>query len=171
MSSDESSLRDLESPQALRTQRIEWIAERLGWLLIAAVVLAGLLGLLGRGPLSHTRRTSSDGAIVVEYHALERYHAPTQLLVRLRDEARASPQVRLAVSRRFADATTEESIVPRPILVESRGDELIYTLRISDIDEQGAILIRYEHDTFGSLPYHVRIDGQSEVPVSQFVFP
>ena len=171
MSSDESSLQDLESPEALRSQRREWIAERIGWLAIALVLLAGLLGLLGRGPLSHVRRTSSDGSLAVEYYALERYHAPTRLIIRLREPASAAPQVRLAISRRFADSTIEETIVPRPVLVESRGDELVYTLRMSEIDEQGAIIIRYEHDEFGALPYHVRIDGPAEVPLSQFVFP
>jgi hypothetical protein len=45
---------DLDIERNHRFQRREWCLERFGWLLLALIILAGLLGLLGTGRFSRT---------------------------------------------------------------------------------------------------------------------
>src|SRR3712207_4138009 len=59
--SETTRVGDLEVAEDLTFQRREWAAQRVGWVLLALVIAAALAGLLGRGPLSTTRRESDGG--------------------------------------------------------------------------------------------------------------
>src|SRR5688500_11662442 len=95
---DESQTIELDDPASLRTQARQWRAERIGWLAVAATLLAALAGLLGPGLLSFRTRESSDGRLSVEYYWAQRFEAPAELFIRLQPAASES-KVRLAISR------------------------------------------------------------------------
>jgi hypothetical protein len=75
---------DLELNQDLRFQRRMWAVQRIGWAVMALVVLAGLLGLFGPGPLSSATAGKEEGPLLVEgYERFVRFRIPTTLQVRL----------------------------------------------------------------------------------------
>lgn len=65
----------LEVRQNEQYQRAEWRFERIGWVLISLFLLAGLVGLLGTGPLSQTMSRSSQGLFEVEYQRVTHHMA------------------------------------------------------------------------------------------------
>ncbi len=164
------TIEDLESPEHLRCQRLEWLAERIGWGAIFAVVGAALLGLLGGGPLSSRRDASADGALAVEYDAIHRNQAPARLEIHFIPAEDKQPQ-QLAVSKSFTQAAVIKQIVPEPVATQQRQGELLFTLRTDDASERAAVTIHYQYERFGRFAHEVRIVGHEPLAIRQWVLP
>ena len=54
---------ELQIEQDMGFQRTEWVVQRAGWVGMALLILAALVGLLGRGPLSAAVARAGDGAL------------------------------------------------------------------------------------------------------------
>jgi hypothetical protein len=161
---------ELDDPDSLRLQSREWIAERIGWVLIAAALLAAVLGLLGPGPLSHRYASSSDGRLSVEYYSIQRHEAPAELIIRLPDVQRQD-EIRLAVSREFTDRITTESITPEPERIEMQGERLVYHVAAADSGGEAVVVVRYRNTAMGRLRYEVALEDGPVVSISHFVCP
>jgi hypothetical protein len=90
----------LDLPDAMRRmetdlpfQHKSWQVERLSWIMLLALVAAGLLGIFGgSGPLVAATASSPDDALRLRYQRLQRLLLRTTLLVEL---PRARPDGRL----------------------------------------------------------------------------
>src|SRR5690606_24516949 len=69
----------LSTPDKLRFQNNNWIAERVGWVFLAGVVLAAILGLFGHGAFSNAGAATADGALTAAYPRFLRAESPVQL--------------------------------------------------------------------------------------------
>lgn len=58
----------LEVSQDLNFQRREWVVQRVGWVVMAVLLVAALLGLFGPGPLSKSIAGSASGPVRAEYY-------------------------------------------------------------------------------------------------------
>jgi hypothetical protein len=161
----------LDQPKYLRHTRWEWLIERLGWGLIACVVLAGLLGGLGPGWLSRRTVANSENTIRIQYEAIERYEAPSVLKVWITPEAVQTGDVTLSVSRSFADEITIEQIVPPPASKSAAEGRLLLTYRAGELVDGAPIVCRYKHDSYGILRYEIGLEGQDLIRIRQFVLP
>ena len=70
---------DLELETDESFQRSEWRIQRAGWIVWSLVIIAGLIGLLGSGPMSHKETAATDGSLKIDYDRYLHYHHPTQL--------------------------------------------------------------------------------------------
>lgn len=61
----------------------EWRWQRVGWILLGGLVVAGLAGLLGDGPLSSTSSSSIDGAVQASFDRFLHRSAPTVVALRI----------------------------------------------------------------------------------------
>ena len=111
-------------------QRITWRIERLGWLALAGLVAAALLGLLGSGVLSTAIATGADGRLEVTYGRFERSGASTGMQVLL--GASAQDRVVLRLNAAFMEAFTIESLHPRPAEERSGRDGAEMVFRVTD---------------------------------------
>jgi hypothetical protein len=159
----------LDTPRQQSIQRCEWIAERLGWVVMTSVVLAALVGLLGPGPLSSRVVRSPDGHLQVEHNAIERYDAPCKLIIHFKGRETNQAMVSIGIEREFIDRTAVESIQPRPESAESAGDEILFQFRTIGIDQE-RIVYRYRNDATGSRRFHIRAVGSERVELCQFVW-
>ncbi|MEO3470912.1 hypothetical protein AAFN86_03515 [Roseomonas sp. CAU 1739] len=64
-------------------QRRVWVMQRIGWALMGALVLLGLAGGLGGGPLSTAEAVSPDGALRVRHDAVARQDSATRWRIAL----------------------------------------------------------------------------------------
>lgn len=166
------STRALETPEHDREIRIETICERVGWGILALILLAALLGFLGPGPFSWRDCTSADGSIRVQYNLIERYEAPAELRMVVKAADASNGDVRLAISRTLVDEITPSSVSPVPSSIETVGDRMVYTFAMRDLNEQqGRIVARYQNDTFGVLQYDIGLEGREPVSITQYVLP
>jgi hypothetical protein len=105
---------EVSSSEAFAFQKLSWRIERTAWLVMTVVVLAGLLGLFGGGPLS--ARELRDDGIVLRYDAVARLGAPTVLDVQLEP---TSGDARLALGADYVASIELDGVWPTPERVES----------------------------------------------------
>ena len=122
---DNTRVGDLEIDQDLRFQKREWAFERASWVVMALVVLAGLLGLLGRGPMSDQTAVSGDGLVTVELRDGERQVVEVDelRLVSRTHEHRATPRHSGAMNSRLLRHSIRP---PLPVHVRMTAVEAVF---------------------------------------------
>jgi hypothetical protein len=171
MSHSDESTEKLDSSQHIKQQRREWLVERIGWGLIACIILAALLGGLGFGPLSSRDAASGDGSLRASFYAIERAQAGTKLELWREPDDGAAKEFDLAISRTFLDEVTLESLVPEPTKVAADGDHIVFTFSENDLTRGGKIVCRYKHNHCGVVKYEIAIVAHEPLRISQFVLP
>jgi hypothetical protein len=160
----------LDDPQQQTLHRREWRAERIGWALVTAAIVAGLCGLLGPGWLSHREKSSPGGGISAEYFAAIRYEAPAELRLRFAIPPGSNGELHLALSRSLGDAVTAEAISPPPAAVAMDAENLTYIFHAADMGGDGRVVMRFKPNQYGWLNYTVSLGGET-ISISQFVLP
>ncbi len=113
-----SQLPALQLPEDMRFQRAEWRVQRIGRLLMLAIVIAALAGVFGDGPLATRFHASGDGVLQVEYDRFVRVGASARLLVKTADGRRIQD---IAVTFDDPAAIEVGSIETSPLLLTA-GD-------------------------------------------------
>lgn len=162
---------ELDAPVNMRLYHREVIAERLGWAVMAAVLVLAMVGAFGPGWFSR-RVVSTADAMTIHYSALERHEAPAVLRVQYDPRVVKEGTITLAVSRSFLDQTSPEAILPPPIRSEDRGDAVLFTFQSRPSDAaDSAVLYRYRPTGTGTVRFRIGIVGVAEIALSQFILP
>ena len=161
--------RDLELEQDLNFHRRGWRVQRVCWILLALILLAGLAGLMGTGPLSDDIRSAADGRFELEYERFVRMQAPSRLRVHYAPEAVQSGVVQVWLDRRYVEQTQVDAIVPQPLRVEIGADRLTYVFAATD-GQAGAVTFRLQLETFGRVAGRAGV-GEQVVDFRQLAYP
>ena len=160
---------DLEIDQDLDLQRREWRVEKIAWTCFGLVLLAGLLGLLGSGPLADDVAGEEGSGLWVEYPRLARHFAPERMRVHVaRTGAR---ETRVWIDREYHEALEIERITPEPDGVEDLPDRVVYSFRPVDGAGALAVELRFEFTGVGWVRAQLgAVDGAS-VTFHHLVYP
>jgi len=151
----------------MRHHQSAWRVERIGWLLMALVLAATLLGIFGDGPLSHAR-SGSARHLSVRYDRLLRSSAPAQYAFVA--NAGGAGELRLRFDRSLMEDIELDSVVPQPETEEAGPDYTEFVFRVRG-NAPVNIDFRYRAATFGRRSGRVSVDGQQAVLIDQFVYP
>lgn len=163
---------------SLGFERVEWRLSRLGWIIMTLVVLAGLVGVFGDGPLSEARSTSSNGRLELTYSRIIRNQGLNQLEVRWDQDA--EEPTRLRISQDFLVSNQLVAINPPPTTSFAQGGDMIYEFpspgprgHASEQHSVGSLKVRIDlRPTGGPGTRHATISvDESFVHISQFAFP
>lgn len=150
-----------------RLQQRTWRIQRLGWLGFVALVLAGLVGLFGSGPLS--RATAIGDGVRVEYDRFARLHAPATLLVSIDRAALRDGAVRLVLTGDYIrDAQIQSSTLP--VVGLAPGGIVLGAA----VDDDAADLIAAIHLTFsrpGPVQARLGLAGRNAAVLSHWIYP
>jgi hypothetical protein len=163
--------RSLDVAQDEKFQKYEWLIQRIGWGLWAAIVIAALAGLLGAGPLSHAKSSASDGSLTVRFDRFLHYHTPTVLEVFVNSRREQSQPIRLKLSRSFLDRIRFDRIEPEPEGQLLADDGVVYTFPLEGTPEFSKMLFHFEFEHFGGSSGHVELVGGGSASIQQFVYP
>jgi hypothetical protein len=166
--SEEHPKHDLELTEDLRFEGHEWTVQRIAWFIMAVLILLGILGFFGAGPISSRSVTSSDGTVKLEYKRFERFQAPSTLRVVLHPSG--PPAARLWISQQFLETIKVESIVPSPEQTEVRDGGTVYSFRVSR-HEAISIMFHLQIQNIGSSPIRVRGDEGAILEAAHWVYP
>lgn len=142
-------------------QRRAWVAQRVGWLVIAAIIVAALLGIFGGGPLSRAA-VEGDG-LRLEYERFARLQQPTRLRLALSKTAPSE----VALKRGYLESFRIEQITPEPCEIEASGEWLVYRFSGSGTS---AVIFHLMPEEFGSAAGAARADG-NPLAFRQFIYP
>lgn len=160
---------DLEVRQHDAFQQREWRAQRVGWGLLGLFVLAGLLGLLGRGPLSSTELRAGSGLLQLEHLRIGHLEADEALTLTVDPRAVDGSSVTLVLQGSWPAAVDIQGIVPEP---ESQTATPA-GLALEFATEPGATLtvqIAYRATEMGRISGAVSLDDDT-LDFSTFVLP
>lgn len=152
--------------------RLEWRIEHIGWAVMAILLAAGLLGLLGYGPLSQAR-TGETGLLSLAYDRLQRAGAPSAYRFTVAPGLARDGVLRL----RFDDALLREieisSILPEPEDVRSGPGytEFLFATDAAAGGPPARIVFRFQQATFGHVRGRVSTDGAAPLLIDQIVYP
>lgn len=169
--SDIKKVGSLEIDQDLQFQEKEWRAERIGWVVMALIVLLGLLGLFSRGPLSGSTARSSGGQVEVEYERFLRDRSPVELLLRMPEPRAQGEQISLWVDKQYLQDFEIRDISPSPEQTIEAGDRLVYIFNTQPGGQPFEVKFNLQAEATGVLDGRAGVEGGEEVQFSQFIYP
>lgn len=148
-----------------------WVrAEHAGRWLLFAVVLLGLSGALGRGPLSHAAAQASDRSLAVDYEPVARYGTPTQVTLHLRPAPDAR-RVRVSISSGFVEPMGLQTMLPQPVEQAARDDDLVLTVAVQPGHGDTLLRVGLKPSVVGLVAMQVQMEGSAVLRWRQLVLP
>lgn len=159
---------DLAESKHQTFQAWEWRWQRVGWILLAVLVIAALAGVLGDGPLSSTQLSSSDGALQASFDRFLHRSDPAVIVLRVSAEMR-SKSLRVHVGSAFLRRVRILRITPEPQseIARQEGIDFLFESAGAPAD----ITFHFEPEEWGPLQSDFALDAGSQVSVEQFVYP
>jgi hypothetical protein len=161
-----SSHSELDLDEDIAQQRTVWRLERIGWALMALLLLATLAGFTGHGPFSERTVGSTEAGFTVSYNRFERYAAATLLTLHLGDDI--GSETRLRVSQDFLRRVEVLRVDPVPEHVELDTEYLTYVFATR---APGMIVFHYEPASVGRMEIGIGLDDRPLLTLQQFVYP
>lgn len=153
----------LELEEDMSFQRRTWKLERAGWVFMAVIVLASILGLIDKGPLSGTRKGDAR-TLEVEYDRFIHLDTRAQLHVRLPVEGPFSIQWPFEYLEKAEISRT----TPEPADMTSHDGLVTYSF--ASRPGTADVLFDVTARKAGSAKGFVQ-SGEHRVDFSQFVYP
>ncbi|MGD0103027.1 MAG: hypothetical protein ABSC06_03200 [Rhodopila sp.] len=146
-------------------------AEQAGRVIMVLFVLAAGLGLLGRGPFSHSTTQSAGGALSVDYEPIARHGTNTTITVHLKKPADVDRPIELRVNQQIIEPMGYQRSVPLANSSSSVSDAGM-RLTFNEAANQPDVLVRFElmPNAVGLVPLHVS-DGSDTIDWSILVVP
>lgn len=152
-------------------QRREWRFERIGWVLMAVLLVAGLLGLLGYGPLSDTR-AGTPGTLTVNYDRLQRASAPSEYHIDVAPTLARDGQLRLRFDNALLAEIELDSVLPQPVQMRSGPGYTEFVFAMDAAEGPPARLqFQFHPATFGHVRGRVTATGAQPLVIDQIIFP
>jgi hypothetical protein len=152
-------------------QRREWRAERVGWLVMLGLVVAGILGLFGEGWLAQTSTAVVGNRLRVDYERIARHGSPATLRVALAPGAVPSGVALVWVDREYLEGVDLQDIEPRPDASWTARDRVVFAVRLNNPADSAYVTFGITPDNFWSRDVRVGLDGGPSVSFRQFVLP
>ena len=171
MASDLKRIGDLEINQDMDFQRRCWKVQRIGWTIMALLILGGLLGLFGRGPFSRTLISDPSIPLSLEYERFGRYQSRLTLNVHVNPGAFEAGKVRLWFSQDFLSRVQIQGITPHPDGTELSSSGMIYLFTLAEPNQGGDVILHGEPQAIGLLSGKVGLSESHSIPFTQWIYP
>lgn len=157
---------DIQVEEDLSFLRGEWRVQRVGWIVIALILVAALAGAFGRGPISKGR--AGNQTLAVDYHRVIRHG--DNVVVEFIAGPAADSIIKLAVLRNYLAKFQVQAITPEPESQRDGGEFIIYEFAGRPAD---SLVIKFDlHPTgFGKARATVQASERSLVRFTQFILP
>lgn len=146
-------------------------AELVGRVVMILFAAAAVAGLFGRGPFSHARAISADGALAVDYEPVARFMTPTQISLHIRNESDAPRQVMVALSSRIVEPMGFVRSHPVPDAATSGHDFLTLTFTIAAHQPNARVRLAAQPSGIGPIHLFASTGPGARVDWTQFVVP
>ncbi|WP_034912683.1 MULTISPECIES: hypothetical protein [Erwinia] len=165
---DEEQSRHYPIEENLRWQRIEWAIQRVGYLLLFAVVILGACGLFSKGVLSDVTATSSDGTLQVNYERFGLRDSDMTMTIRVKPHQPG--RFTLVVSGEEMENFQIQSLQPQPQRAVTRNNSLELTWETS-MNDGATVWIGSQALNPGRYPVTITLDNAAKVNFTHYIYP
>jgi hypothetical protein len=165
-----SDIADLVGERPL-FQRREWRVDRVGWVVMGLILVAGLLGVWGGGLLGNVTATGSDGRMCVDYDRFVRNLGQSSLIVTFPPGSAEQGMISMSIDQQYLTANEVESTTPQPDSVTAREGRFVFEF---PADEGADLTAQFDlRPNSGAGVRTATIESNSGAPVRlwQFVYP
>lgn len=166
-----SRVGDLEVAQDLAFQRREWTAQRVGWALMALLLVVALLGGFGRGPLADASAVAGEGALRLDDDRLERKRAPSELRLELGPNTAQGTQVEVWIDRDYLSRFEVQRISPEPERMDAGAARTVFVFTVEDPTAPARVTFQIEANRWGRSDGRLGLVDGPELHFTQFVYP
>jgi hypothetical protein len=152
-------------------QRREWRVDRVGWVVMALVLVAGLLGVWGGGSLGNVTATGSDGRVSVDYDRFVRNLGQSSLIVTFPPGSAEQGVISMRIDQQYLAANEVESTTPQPDSVTAREGRFIFEFSAADDTSLTARFDFRPNSGAGVRTATIESDSGAPVRLWQFVYP
>lgn len=161
----------LQIDEDMRFQRLNWAAERIAWSFLSLVILAALLGLFSRGPLSKTEARDVDGALRVTYERFLRYGTASSLDIEVTSLATQAEHVELRLRGPMLHDLQIQTVRPNPLESRLAEDGWVMAFPVGDKGSTSLIRMEIRPEALATLEGEIAIEGRQPARLSTFVYP
>jgi hypothetical protein len=158
----------VEISEHYESQVRTWRAQRVGWCVLAAILVAAVLGGFGPGLLGTVNELDASG-LQLQYDRCVRYEAPASLHIEL--PAAATDEQDFWIDASWIHAVHLETVQPEPLRVRSEGQRVRYTMSVQRRGAPTQVSLHFEPEALGSLSGSVALEAGAPLRISQFVYP
>jgi len=139
------------------------------WAFIAITIMAGLSGLLGRGPLAKHMVTSGPAGLQIKYERIARNKTPAAVEIRLPPTSSADRPVRLRIEGDLVKGARLRQIMPQPVRSDLLPDGMV--VEFPAALSAGVVSIVQEPSAPGRFRNKIALEGGPAVEFVQVVLP
>lgn len=150
-------------------QRKWWRFEKIVWSVFVLILIADLLGLLGRGPLANAKGVAADGSLHLKYERVLRENTSSIMTFLPGKNAIQDGKLQLFVSDTIVKELGSQRIIPQPEHSAIGNGGVTYTFPASN--NPMMIQIELKPSFLGSHPFQVEIPGHPAINAKPFVLP
>jgi hypothetical protein len=151
----------IEVEEHLDYQRTFWRIQRVGWVLLALLLVASALGLLGSGGPLHREVLGAGSAFRVEHPRVQRLSSEFAA----RFELAGGDSLSIVLPARFFEDHRLDSWTPEPVSAMAEGDEIRFTF------EGRSAILRVQPQSIGRKAITVQEAGGEIRDLTYFVLP
>lgn len=160
----------IQVEEDLQFLKHEWRFQRIGWIGMALILLAGVLGAFGRGALSHAR--AGDLRIfAAEYSRIIRHGAIDELTIFVGPGLQADSVVRISVSSAYLTEFEIEDILPEPVTHQQTGQYTMLDFLRADPRSALRVSMKLRPNSYGSVSARMQLVGSNTLNIRQFIMP
>ncbi len=149
----------------------EWRTERVAFVVIAALLVAALLGLFGTGPLAWATVANDAGTLTVEYERFARRGGTSAFTVVVSERSQSDGEFQLLFDRTYLEAFTIEAITPEPTEVGVAEERLRYTFAQAHPGASLTVTFHVTPQSLGRVPASVSLRDQKPLRYWHFFYP
>lgn len=153
------------SAELVAFERRSWMAERIGWAIVALCLIAGGAGLFGDGPLA--RRTATAPGLELRYDAFVRTGAPVSLKVVV---AARGGTARAAIATSYLDSVRLEHVTPMPRSVAASRRWTVFEFAAAGAGAAVPVTFDLEPERPGILTGEIRSGNGAPLAFRQVVY-
>jgi hypothetical protein len=148
-------------------QRREWIVQRIGWAVLALLLLAGALGVFGKGPLAD--QSLSNATARLDYERFVRRDADTRWTLTLHRTV-AGSTAQIAIDATLASNFEIVSIHPTPSSTALSAGRWVYSFDVRESGEVPVIFI-VQPEKVGRHGGTITVGDAAPFTISQLAYP
>ncbi len=155
--------------ESYRLLTFEYAFRQVGFIVLLGIIVAAIAGLFSSGMVSDTVKTNSAKSLTIDYERFGRRETETRM--ELAFPVQTEGKYVLSITSESSDAYEPGSVWPQPDSMFSRGKTLFFVYNNLKISDRFSVLLFTTPSRAGKWNTVIRVNGEPEIIIWQFIYP